>query len=94
MNKLTGLILITIFSFCISGPGMTQEVTVVVKGLAWDSDSWGSHSIKTSANSRQYRKRHAEGLESRLMDGLMYSPSRAWEVNLSLQLQRHNRLLS
>jgi hypothetical protein len=41
MNKLTGLILMTIFSFCISGPGMAQEVTVVVKGLAWDSDSWG-----------------------------------------------------
>ena len=41
MNKLTGLILMTVISFCISGPGMAQEVTVVVKGLAWDSDSWG-----------------------------------------------------
>ena len=41
MNKLTGLILMIVFSFCISGPGMAQEVTVVVKGLAWDSDSGG-----------------------------------------------------
>jgi hypothetical protein len=41
MNKMTGLILMTVFSFCISGPGMAQEVTVVVKGLAWDSDSGG-----------------------------------------------------
>ncbi len=41
MNKLTGLILMTVFSFCISGPGMAQEVTVVVKGFARDSNSWG-----------------------------------------------------
>ncbi len=41
MNKLTGLILMTVISFCISGPGKAQEVTVAVKGLAWDSDSWG-----------------------------------------------------
>ncbi len=41
MNKLTGLILMIVFSFCISGPGMAQEITVVVKGVAWDSDSGG-----------------------------------------------------
>jgi hypothetical protein len=41
MSRLIPLTLVAIFSFGFSGSGMTQEITVVVKGLAWDSDSWG-----------------------------------------------------
>lgn len=41
MNRLQTLALVTIFCLGFSGAGLAQEVTVVVKGLAWDSDSWG-----------------------------------------------------
>ncbi len=41
MNKLIALTIVTIFSFGFSAISMAQEVSVMVKGLAWDSDSWG-----------------------------------------------------
>ena len=41
MNRLIVLLLVTIFSFGFSGVSVAQEVTVVVKGSSWDSDSWG-----------------------------------------------------
>jgi len=41
MNRLIVLSLVTIFSFGSSGVSVAQEVTVMVKGSSWDSDSWG-----------------------------------------------------
>ena len=45
MNRLIALTLVTIFCFGFSGVGMTGEVTVVVKGSSWDSDSRGFANI-------------------------------------------------
>jgi hypothetical protein len=41
MSRLIALTLVSILGFGFSSSGAAQEVTVVVKGLAWDSDSWG-----------------------------------------------------
>ena len=41
MNRLIVLILVTLFSFGFSVTSMAQEVPIMVKGLVWDSDSWG-----------------------------------------------------
>jgi hypothetical protein len=41
MNRLIVLIIVTLFSFGFSVTSMAQEVQVLVKGMAWDSDSWG-----------------------------------------------------
>jgi hypothetical protein len=41
MSRLITLTLVTIFFLGFSGAGMAQEVTVVVKGSSWDSDSLG-----------------------------------------------------
>ncbi len=45
MNRLIALTLATIFTLGFSGAGMAQEVTVVVTGSSWDSDSRGFASI-------------------------------------------------
>ncbi len=41
MTRLIALTLVTIISFGFSAISMAQEVTVMVKGVAIDSDSWG-----------------------------------------------------
>ena len=41
MNRSIALILVTIFSLSVPAISMAQEVPVMVKGVAWDSDSWG-----------------------------------------------------
>ena len=45
MNRMVALTLVTIFSFGFSSTGLAQEVTVVVKGSSWDSDSRGFANI-------------------------------------------------
>ena len=45
MNKLIALTLLTLMSLCFSSLGTAQEVTVVVQGASWDSDSRGFASI-------------------------------------------------
>jgi hypothetical protein len=45
MNRLIVLTLVTIFSFILSGASVAQEVTVVIKGSSWDSDSRGFANI-------------------------------------------------
>lgn len=45
MNRVIALTLVTIFGFGFSGTSMAQEVTVVVKGSSWDSDSRGFANI-------------------------------------------------
>jgi hypothetical protein len=45
MNRLIVLSLVTIFSFGFLGTSVAEEVTVVVKGSSWDSDSRGFASI-------------------------------------------------
>lgn len=41
MKRLLALTFASIVTIGFTGAAMAQEVTVVVKGLAWDSDSWG-----------------------------------------------------
>lgn len=41
MSRLIALILVSILGFGFSSSGAAQEVNVVIKGLAWDSDSYG-----------------------------------------------------
>lgn len=41
MNRLVALTLVTIFAFGSSDVSIAQEITVVVKGSSWDSDSGG-----------------------------------------------------
>lgn len=45
MNRVITLVLVTFFSFGISGIGIAQEVEIVVKGSSWDADSRGFASI-------------------------------------------------
>ena len=45
MSRLIALTLTTIFTFGFSGTGMAQEITVVVSGSSWDSDSRGFANI-------------------------------------------------
>ena len=45
MNKMIALTLLTIMSLCFSSLGTAQEVSVVVRGASWDSDSRGFASI-------------------------------------------------
>jgi hypothetical protein len=45
MRKLITLITVVIFTFGFSGIGIAGEVSVVVTGSSWDSDSRGFASI-------------------------------------------------
>jgi hypothetical protein len=45
MRRLIALTLVAIFTFSFSGTGEAQEITVVVTGSSWDSDSRGFASI-------------------------------------------------
>lgn len=61
MNRLITLTLVTIFSLGFAGAGMAQEVTVVVKGLAWDSNSWGFAFYQNLSNQQAILKSARRG---------------------------------
>ena len=61
MNRLIVLILVTLFSFGFSVTSMAQEVPIMVKGLVWDSDSWGFAFYQNLSNQQALQKAARRG---------------------------------
>ncbi len=94
MSKIKDLVLITLFCFCISGTGMAQDITVVVKGLAWDSDSWGFAFYQNLSKPKAMLKAARRGARVTVEGRPDVFAITGEGVNLSLHLQRRNRLLN
>ena len=64
MNRLIVLILVTLFSSGFSVTSMAQEVPIMVKGLVWDSDSWGFAFYQALNKQKTIQKRNTETIKT------------------------------
>ena len=90
MKRIFRYLTLTLAILGASLAAMAQETTILVKGSSWDSDSWGFAFYQNLSKQQALLKAARRGAR---VSVLMYSPSRAREVNLNFHLLRHNQLL-